>query len=83
MCHVKEIGFGLKNKIYFEGYATSFSGEPPFQYAQSGSERTSFSGSTIRVPRRWGEMTIVMKHVNICKVVNTENWMMPASDPKQ
>ena len=50
MCHFKEIDVGLKNII------SNFGGtEPPiranllFGYAQSGSERTSFSGSTVLV----------------------------------
>ena len=53
MRHSKEIGLWLKNKSLFRGVPnllfgrTSFSGEPPFQYAQSGFERTSFSGSTV------------------------------------
>ena len=49
MCHFKEIDLGLKTKTQFWGYRTSFSGEPPFRYAQSGSERTSFSGSTVYI----------------------------------
>ena len=47
MCHFKEIFWAEKQNFQFWGYRTSFSGEPPFGYAQSGSERTSFSESTV------------------------------------
>ena len=49
MCHFKETEHGCQNIIFILGDA-----EPPFRanllfgYAQSGSERTSFSGSTVR-----------------------------------
>ena len=36
-----------KHNFQFWGCRTSFSGEPPFRYAQSGYERTAFSGSTV------------------------------------
>ena len=54
MRHFEEIDFWLKNKKVdlFGRYRTSFSGERPFRYAQSGSERTSFSGSTVSSRRR-------------------------------
>ena len=41
MCHFKEIAFWLKNIIFDFGCT-----EPPFRVCSSGSERTSFSGST-------------------------------------
>ena len=50
MCHSKEIEIGCKKRIYNLGGT-----DPPFRanllfgYVQSGSERTSFSGSTVRV----------------------------------
>ena len=40
--------FGVETQSFrFLVYRTSFSGEPPFLYAQSGYKRTSFSGSTV------------------------------------
>ena len=57
MCQFKEIDFGLRNNIFnLGGHRTSFSGETPFRYAQSGYERTSFSGSTVCV----GDVLVIL-----------------------
>ena len=60
MCHFKEIEHGCKNIIYliylfFGGGGTepTFRANLLFGYTQSGSERTSFSGSTVPMATGW------------------------------
>ena len=51
MCHSKEIENGCINIIFkFGGTEPPFQANLLFGYAQSGSERSSFSGSTVRKP---------------------------------
>ena len=45
---------------------TSFSGEPPFRYVQSGPDRTSFSGSTVcRGRKKRGEIIQINYTINL------------------